>query len=168
MTSISSSMSTHQFLSPRDRLQNELTTQATAGTVKSEDLQALTDALDDIDASLSAERTSAGSGTRPSPDEMTDKVNDLIDGLVDKGKLTDEQAEELKGVFASALPQGGPPSGPPPGGGASGTEETDSSKLLSDFLKLLQESNAQSTGYGANGSSTNQLLDPSLIFSIQA
>jgi hypothetical protein len=167
MTSISSSMSTHQFLSPRDRLQNELTTHATAGTVKSEDVQALTTALDDIDASLSAERTSAGSGARPSPSELTDKVNDLIDGLVDKGKLTDDQAEELKGVFASALPQGGPPPGPPPGGGASG-KETDSSKLLSDSLKLLQESNAQSTGYGANGSSTNQPLDPSLIFSIQA
>jgi hypothetical protein len=161
-------MSTHQFLSPRDRLQNELTTQATAGTVKSEDVQALTAALDDIDASLSSERASGGSGTRPSPGEMTEKVNDLIDGLVDKGKLPDQQAEELKGVFASALPQGGPRPGPPPGGGASGNEETDSSKLLSDFLKLLQESNSQSVSYGASGSTTNQLADPSLIFDIQA
>jgi hypothetical protein len=201
MTSISSAAaSMTQFASPRERLQDTLETQAANGTVKSDDVQALSAALDDIDAAMTQGRGASGAsrGQRPSPTEMTDKINGLIDDQVKSGKLTSDQAEELKGVFADAMPSGGPgggrgpggpggaggppPGGPPPGGGPGGAcgaeQSSDSSSssdssdqladLLADFLKMVQESQSKSQTYGANGTSSNQISSVSLVVNFES
>ena len=81
-----------------------------AGAVASSDTDALAAALTDIDASLQSGRASdhAG-GTRPSPDDLKSKIDDLIKGEVSSGKLTSDQETELQGVFKADLANG--PSG---------------------------------------------------------
>jgi hypothetical protein len=192
MTSISSAASMAQFVSPRERLQDTLETQASNGTVKSADVQALSAALDDIDTAMTQGRSASGAsrGQRPSPTEMTEKINGLIDEQVQSGKLTSDQAEELKGVFAEAMPSGGPggaggpggpggppPGGPPPGGPGGAEQSSDSSgsssgsdelaDLLADFLKMVQESQSKAQTYGANGSSSNQISSVSLVVNFE-
>ena len=129
MSSIGSATASQQSFSPLKMLQTELASEVKAGTINAADQSALSSALDDIDQAMQSSKPSAGS--RPSPDEMKSKIDGLIDDQVSSGKLTSDQAEELKGVFAKGL-QGGPggAGGPPPGGagGASGSkssEETD-------------------------------------------
>lgn len=159
MTSITSS-AMFQRTSPRDMLQNELLSSISSGAIQAGDKEALSAALDSIDATLRSRP--AGGGKPPSPDEMKAKIESLIDDQVDSGKLTTDQAEELKNVFANAMPQGGPggrggpggPSGPGGGGilGASESEDesTDVVDLISDFIKLLQEAKG-TQGYGEQG-----------------
>lgn len=159
--------------SPLQRLQAELSSEVSAGTISSSDQEALNDALESIDASIQSEmRSSAGSGTRPSPDEMKAKIDDLIAQQVASGALTSDQATELQNVFTNAMPQGGAggPGGPgsPPPMGMSDSDSDDSStsstssssssstsdiqKLLEDFIKSLQEKlNSSSSAYGATG-----------------
>jgi hypothetical protein len=102
---------------------------------------------------------------------------------VSQGNLTSAQADELKNVFASTF-QGGPggahgghgahgAGGPPPDGVASSDDSngddddsttsatasttsssTDASQLLQDFLKQLQETQSESSTYGADGNNT--------------
>lgn len=130
MSSIGSATASQQSFSPLKMLQTELASEVKAGTISSSDQSALSSALDDIDQAMQSSKPSAGS--RPSPDEMKSKIDDLIAGEVSSGKLTSEQADELKNVFSSAF-KGGPggAGGPPPGGGAGGaggsksSEETD-------------------------------------------
>ena len=109
MTSIST-VTTNQFVfqSPRDRLQNELTTEIAAGTIAATDLDPLSAALDSIDQTLKSQRTSdrAAGTAPPSPDEMKAKIDDLIAAQVSSGKLTSEQADELKNVFANTFSSG--------------------------------------------------------------
>ena len=193
MTSISSAgFSPQQFTSPRDLLQNELKSEVASGAVKSGDLDALSSALDSIDSSL---RSAAGgdraAGSKPpSPDEMKAKIDDLISGQVDAGTLTSDQADELKSVFANALPQGGPgghggPGGPgaggPPGGGGSAdaggqcsnasnstsdSNNSDLNDLLASFLKTLQEALSKNSNYGSNGATGLSIT--SLVLNYQA
>lgn len=164
MTAISS-FGAAQFNSPLSRLQSELTSQVSAGTISSDDQSALSSALTDIDSALRGQR--AQGGPPPSPDEMQFKINDLIENEVKSGKLTSSQADELKNVFAKAF-QGAPGAGDPAKADGAQTDSLldllkadstsessgdDASQLISEFLKLLQESQASSSSYSANGSS---------------
>ena len=165
MTAISS-LGAGQMSSPLSRLQSELTSQVSAGAISSGDQSALSSALTDIDSALRGQ--GAQGGPPPSPDEMQSKLNSLIENEVKSGKLTSDQAGELKDVFAKAF-QGGPQGagGPPKtdssqadsladllsSDSTSGSSSDDTSKLISDFLKSLQDSQSSSSSYGASGSS---------------
>ncbi|MGY3607847.1 MULTISPECIES: hypothetical protein [unclassified Bradyrhizobium] len=181
MTAISAaSGSTYQ--SPLQRLQDELQSEINSGAISSSDQDALSSALTDIDASMQASRTGdQTSGTRPSPDEMKSKLDDLINQEVSSGKLTSDQATELHGVFKAAFAQGpggshgphGGAGGPPPSDGSTSTDEAGAtsnsvSDILQQFLQSLQESlsasasssynSAGSASTSANGSSFSALL----------
>jgi uncharacterized membrane protein YdfJ with MMPL/SSD domain len=195
MTSISSfNPSQMGHVSPRDRLQSELTSEISAGSINATDQAALSAAIDEIDSSLkSAGETARKSGsTRPSPDEMKSKISDLIAEQVSAGKLTSEQAEELSNIFEQTLaggaggppPGGGPggPGGPGGAGGAGETEDADDSsstsstsststdddimKLLTDFMKALQEKVSQNSGYSSNGQTSS--VSASLIINFES
>ena len=154
MSSISSTFAAQSF-SPLSRLQDELSSEVSSGTISSSDQNALSSALTDIDSQLKSQMQSAGGRQPPSPADMQSKINDLIAGEVTNGKLTSTQADELKKVFANAFQQGPggaggpPPGGPPPGAGGVGSDESgasnaanstssDVSQMLQDFLKLVQ------------------------------
>jgi hypothetical protein len=174
MTSIAAT-GLQQYSSPRDLLQSELSSEISAGTIGATDGSALSSALDDIDAALQSDRASTSStGSQPpSPDDMKKKIDGLIASEVQNGKLTDDQATELQNVFAKTFQNGGPGGGPRgpggpggaggPGGSASNSASSDTSnsssdsttKLLQDFLKLLQDSQG-TTGYNASGDAQGQ------------
>ena len=171
MTSISAA-SGQTCQSPLQKLQDELLSEVKSGAIKSSDQDALASALTDIDSAMQASRASdQASGTRPSPDGLKSKIDDLIAGEVSSGKLTSDQATELRGIFKAAFangpggaggpPPGGGPGGPPPADGASSSDDTSSSTtsiddILKQFLQSLQESlsASSSTSYGASGSSS--------------
>jgi hypothetical protein len=183
MTSISSAgLAPHSFTSPRELLQNELQSEVSSGAVSANDQDALSAALDDIDSTLRSQRPQPGSA-RPSPDEMKSKIDDLIAGEVQNGKLTSDQAEELKNVFAKAFshgpggaggPHGGPggPGGPgAPGGTGDASASSESSdqlnQILSDFLKSIQQSLSKSSTYDASGD-TGSVSISALVMNYQA
>jgi hypothetical protein len=171
MTSISSGAS-YASHSPRDRLLTQLQSAVTAGTVKQTDQTALSSAIDDIGSALKASGPPAQSNA---PTSMKDKVDSLIDQEVKDGKLTDDQATELKQVFADASRAMGPP---PPGGarndgadaGTGGNCDSDASQTVSssttgsdplskliDFLKKLETTLASTSAYNSNGTQTSGL-----------
>ena len=118
MTSISSA--TSQQFSPLSRLQSELTSEVSAGTISRNDKSALSSALTDIDSAMKSGAAS-GDSAPPSPDAMKAKIDGLIDGEVKDGRLTSAQAAELKSVFAQAFSggadgPGGPGDAGDPGG----------------------------------------------------
>ena len=171
MTSISAA-SAQTYQSPLQKLQDELLSEVKSGAIKSSDQDALASALSDIDSTMQASRTSdQASGTRPSPDGLKSKIDDLIAGEVSSGKLTSDQATELQGIFKAAFANGPggaggpPPGGPPPSDDASSSEETSSSSssstsiddILKQFLQSLQESlsASSSTSYGATGTTSS-------------
>jgi hypothetical protein len=143
-------------------LQNELLSEVSSGKISAEDQDALSAALDTIDAAMQGSRPSIGGGKPPSPEEMKARIDGLIQEQVDSGALTSEQAEELKGVFANAMPPRGPggPGGPGGAGmveGIGDVSDTDSSDgttdvadLIADFVNLLQEAKG-SKSYGDGG-----------------
>jgi hypothetical protein len=90
-------------------LQNELLSEVSSGKINSADQDALSAALDTIDAAMQADRPAVGGGKPPSPEEMKAKIDGLIQGQVDSGALTSEQADELKSVFGNAMPPAGDP-----------------------------------------------------------
>jgi hypothetical protein len=97
MTSISAA-SINTYQSPLQKLQDELLSEVNSGAISSSDKDALSAALTDIDSAMQASRASdQASGTRPSPDELKSKIDDLIAGEVSSGKLTSDQATELQG-----------------------------------------------------------------------
>jgi hypothetical protein len=162
MTSISST-SLHQ--SPLARLQSTLRSDISTGNIQSSDQSALEAALTGIDETLSSGRSSETSGGKPpSPDEMKEKIADLIQQQVDAGTLTDDQGDELAKVFDETFTKGtqgagGPPPGPPPEELSSDAAEdsSSSSTSIADILKELQAALAESnqTSYGASGTSTS-------------
>jgi hypothetical protein len=172
MTSIAAT-GLQQYSSPRDLLQSELSSEISAGTISATDGSALSSALDDIDAALQSDRASTSStGSQPpSPDDIKKKIDGLIASEVQNGKLTDDQATELQNVFAKTFQNGGPGGGPGggpdgtggPGGSASNSSSSDTSnsssdsttKLLQDFLKLLQDSQG-TTSYSPSGDAQGQ------------
>lgn len=169
MTSISS---TSAYQSPLTRLQMTLQSEISTGSIQSTDEDVLTSALQSIDESLESERSGSTSGSRPpSPDEMNEKIANLIQDQVEAGTLTEEQATELASVFDEAFTKsaGGPQGagGPPPGGAGgpppakpegdelSATSDSDSGTSIADILKQLQEAISESnqTSYSSSGSS---------------
>jgi hypothetical protein len=120
MTSISAaSAQTHQ--SPLQKLQDELLSEVKSGAIKSSDQDALASALTDIDSALQSSRASdQASGTRPTPDGLKSKIDDLIAGEVSSGKLTSDQATGLQGIFKTAFATSY---------GATGTSSSSSSSL---------------------------------------
>ena len=193
MTSIAPT-GTAGYPSPLDRLQAELQSEVASGSISSTDQSALSTALDDIDQSLQADRTNGGQASGPpSPDQIKSKIDDLINGEVQKGTLTSAQATELQTVFANTFAKGGP-------GGAGGhhghhhhgggaTDNSSSSSaadtllsavnssssngassagdntdsLIQTFLQSLQNSQQQGAGYGANGDSTGSSFNALVI-----
>ena len=176
MTSISAA-SAQSYQSPLQKLQNELLSEVNSGVISSSDKDVLSAALTDIDSAMQSSRASdQASGTRPSPEEMKSKIDDLISSQVSSGKLTSEQATELQGVFKAAFANGPggaggpggpggaggpPPGGPPPAEGASSSDDSASSAtslddILKQFLQTLQESlsASSSTSYSVTGSSS--------------
>jgi hypothetical protein len=178
MTSISAA-SAQSYQSPLQKLQDELLSEVSSGVISSSDKDALSSALTDIDSAMQSSRASdQASGTRPSPEDMKSKIDDLINGEVSSGKLTSDQATELQNVFKAAFANGpggagpggpGGPGGPPPGGhggpppsnSASSSDDSSSSTnsvddILKQFLQSLQEqlSASVSTSYSATGSSS--------------
>lgn len=176
--SISSVSSSTTYQSPLQKLEAELQTEVSNGTISSSDQSALSSALTDIDSAIKASQSSDSSGgTKLSPTDMQSKINDLIANEVSSGKLTSAQASELKGVFHATFAQGA--GGPPPGDNtgsssattdassltssttsSSDTSSTDTSNniaaLLQQFLQALQSSlsSSSSTSYNASGTST--------------
>jgi len=169
MTSISAASSS-LYQSPLQKLQQELQAELTSGKISSDDQDALSSALDSIDQSMQADRGSASGGTRPSPDDMKSKIDDLIGAQVSSGKLTSDQADELKGIFEAAFaagpggakgaggpPPGGGPGGPPPSDSTDDSDDTDSATDINDimqqFLDSLKQSLEASTSssYSASG-----------------
>lgn len=183
MTSISSAgVAPHAFTSPRESLQNELLSEVSSGAISADDQDALSAALDDIDSTLRSQRPEAGRA-RPSPSEMKSKIDDLIATEVENGKLTSDQAEEMKNVFAKAFSQGpggagGPHGGPGgPGGSCAPSGSGDASassnssdqlnQLLSDFLKSVQQSLSKNSTYEAS-SDTGSVSITALVMNYQA
>lgn len=231
MTSAISSSVSSRYQSPLARLQSELASQVSLGTIGAGDQPALGSALTDIDSTLKSQAPSRGA-----PGDVKSKIDDLIAGAVKDGKLTSAQVDELKGIFASTFqgaPQGaggsgggghggpggpGGAGGPPPGGGGaagasgsgsssdstdpadlngdgtvtaaeqaeydathpaeattpnnagsssssttSSTSGSDTSQLLADFLKSLQESQGGSSGYSASGSNVASQIESRLF-----
>jgi hypothetical protein len=176
MTSISAA-SVNTYQSPLQKLQDELLSEVNSGAISSSDKDALSAVLTDIDSAMQASRASdQTSGTRPSPDQLKSKIDNLIAGEVSSGQLTSDQATELQGIFKAAFANGPggaggpggpggaggpPPGGPPPADGASASDDSSSSTnsiddILKQFLQSLQESlsASSSTTYGVNGSSS--------------
>jgi hypothetical protein len=163
-------------------LQNELQSEVSSGAISTDDQNALSTALDDIDATLRSQRPEPGSA-RPSRSEVKSKIDDLIGSEVQNGKLTSDQAEELKNVFAKAFshggdgaggPQGAPggPGGPPAPGGASDASASSNSsdqlnQILSDFLKSVQQSLSKNSTYDASGD-TGSVSISALVMNYQA
>src|SRR5712672_4866585 len=106
MTSISA-ISSSNYQSPLQKLQDELQAEISSGTIGSSDQDALSSALTDIDSSLQSSRASdSAGGTRPSPGDLKSKIDDLIACERSSGKLTSDQATELQGVFKAAFASG--------------------------------------------------------------
>ncbi|MDO6413443.1 hypothetical protein Q4F19_03520 [Sphingomonas sp. BIUV-7] len=169
MTSISGSMSAASMMSPSDRMKLALQSAVSAGTVKSTDQSALSGALDDIDAAM---KSSGPPSAGVTPGGMKTKMDSLIDNEVADGKLTDDQATELKQVFANAAgsmkgahgPHGPPPPSPddsdddPTTTATTSTGSTDSTKSAIEqmiaFLQKLEDSMTSTSPYTSSGSST--------------
>jgi hypothetical protein len=176
MTSISAASSS-AYLSPLQKLQDELQAELKSGAISSGDQGALSSALTDINSSLQTSPASdQAGGSKPSADGLKSKIDNLIAGEVSSGKLTSDQATELQGVFKAAFaggaggpggaggahgPHGGH-GGPPPADSSSSADGTDSSSgatsandILKQFLQSLQDSAAASSpsSYSATGSS---------------
>lgn len=142
MTSISSMT---QRPDPRAQMDARIAAAASAGAISSDDQNALSSTLDTIDTSLASDRTNGGK-----PGDMKDRINGLIDGQVESGALTDDQAEELKSFFAQGPDggQGGPggprgASGPPPGPPPSSSDDSDDDTSSADPTTQISEAAAR-------------------------
>ncbi len=168
MTSISAiSTHHHHHASPSQRLQDELQSEVSSGTISATDQSALSAAINDISSSLQ----SNGSGDQSSASGsggIKSKIDDLIKQEVSSGKLSDQQATELQGIFKTAFSHGpgGPDSagGPPPSDGSSQVDGTDNSAvdMLQQFLQALKSSLTDSTYSGTGSSGSSNPADPSL------
>ena len=164
MTSISAlSTHHHQHASPLQRLQDELQSDVSSGTISSADQSALSSALNDIDSSLQSDGTSDQSGGS-GPGGIKSKIDDLIQQEVSSGKLTAQQATELQDIFKSAFSHDpGGAGGPPPAGGtdnsSTGNSTTD---VLEKFLDQLKASLTDSTYSGTGSNGTTNPADPTL------
>ena len=170
MTSISATSSS-SYLSPLQKLQDELQSEVNSGAVGLSDQSALSAALTDISSSLhSSQAGDSAGGSNSSPGDLKSRIDNLIAGEVSSGRLTSDQATELQGVFKAAFANGA--DGGPSGAGAAphghhrghgGAPPTDGSSsaggtgsvidILQQFLQSLQNSrsSSSSTPYSATG-----------------
>src|SRR5262249_44918949 len=144
-------------------------------------------------SALKSERESdrASGAQRPTHEQMQSKINDLIANEVQNGKLTSDQADELKNVFAKAFSHGGDGAGGPggpggpggaggqggqggscaPGGAGDASASSSSSdqlnQVLSDFLKSVQQSLSQNPTYDSSGD-TGSVSIAALVVNYQA
>lgn len=174
--------------SPLQRLLTTISSQATAGSISTADATALSEAATDIDSTLSAGRSaSANRAERLSPEDMKSRVDSLVDGEVEKGTLTSEQASTLKTLLAQNAPQGesgraggaggpgGPPPGPPPSGTSGGSSQaeattstsSDVGDLLQSFIEQLRGIASEAGGY-TTGSATSGSRFSALLIDFQA
>ena len=106
MTSISAASSS-AYLSPLQKLQDELQAEVNSGAISSSDQSALSSALNDINSSLqSGGASNQAGGSSSSPGDLKSKIDGLIANEVSSGKLTSDQATELQGVFKTAFADG--------------------------------------------------------------
>jgi hypothetical protein len=98
----------------------QIASAVSAGTISAADQNALSSALDSIDSSLSSDQAS---GQKPTGG-MKGRIDGLIDQQVKDGKLTDDQAKELKSFFA----QGPHGQHRPDGTGGTVSSSTDSAQ----------------------------------------
>ena len=113
MTSISAASSS--TLSPLQKLQDQLQAEVNSGAISSSDQSALSSALTDITSTLqNGTAADQAGGSSAAPGDLKSKIDGLIANEVSSGKLTSDQATELKGVFQAAFANG------PSGAGGSG------------------------------------------------
>src|ERR1700761_5248211 len=113
MSSISAT-SNSNYLTPQQQLQAELQQEIDSGTIGSSDQGALSSALNDISSSLQSDTAGGPAAAgNTSPGDIQSKINGLIANEVSSGKLTQQQATELQGVFQNAF------AGPDATGGSS-------------------------------------------------
>jgi hypothetical protein len=161
--------------SPREFLQRELVSQISGGAIPANDRKALSGALDEIDAAFSKEFSSKASSP-PDSAEIDAKIDGLITAQVKAGKLTSDQADELKQFLSGPADDGPdePDSSEEPNGweesadteGASGA--VDPSKTMVEFLRELQSSQDNLPRYGSNGQHKMQTADFSLLLDYRA
>lgn len=160
---------------PEARTAFSLANKIETGEISSTDGAALASSLEAIHGELRADRQERRAqgpdgGGKPSREELTAKIDDLISSQVESGALTEEQGEQLSELFQETLAKGrgrkgeggqggsGGPGGPGgPGGGAK-------SDALVQFLQQLQQDNA--TEYGQDGTTTSS--SQSLLFNYTA
>lgn len=161
MSSIGAAGALPQSLSPLSRLQSELASEVSSGAISASDQSALGSALSDIDSAL---KSQASSGAARSPDGIKSKIDALIAGEVQDGKLTAAQADELKTVFAKTF-QGGPAAGGAPkahgggGGGEASKSSTDPADTNGDGVVTAAEQAAYDAAHPTDASATT---DPSV------
>lgn len=110
MSSISAT-SNSNYLTPQQLLQAELQQEISSGAISSSDQSALSSALNDINSSLQGGSSPAATGNASSagdtsPADIQSKITSLIANEVSSGKLTQQQATELQGVFQNAFAGG--------------------------------------------------------------
>ena len=160
------------------QMQGQLQKAVNNGSVKAGDQDALSAALTDISSQLQA--NAAGSTGTPAPGGVKSAIDGIIASDVSSGKLTSDQADELKSTFAQAAQKmhghGGHHHGHGGGGDVSGTDPdsddgtdidpitglpTTSSSPTSfvDFLQQLETSLTSAvdgvTGTSATGSTAS-------------
>jgi hypothetical protein len=178
MSSISAlSSGQYAYSSPLQRLEAELQSEASAGTISSSDQSALSSALTSINDSLTSGQSSS-SDSQPSgfnggngdvgPGNIKSKISSLIQAQVSSGALTSSQGTELQNLFSttfdngpgdqggSAGSNGGPPPslplGPYPSG--SGSSASSLSGLGSAIDQLLNGSPPSTSTDASSGNSS--------------
>ena len=96
---------TPNFSGFENRLQSRITSAAASGQLSQADGTAIGSALGDIASQLQTSRSQAGAANT-GPAQFRKKLDNLINGEVASGKLTDEQATELKSMLQPG--KGGP------------------------------------------------------------
>jgi hypothetical protein len=162
MTSIScSTAATNPYES---RLLNRISSATTSGQLSQADGKAIGSALGDIASQLQSSATSSGtSGINPG--QLRKQVGSLIQGEVSSGKLTQAQADELKGLLqpgqgAPGGPQG--PGGAHHGGGAHHAHHHDGDG--DDASASATDSQTASSSSATGGDNTASSSDPLSIF----
>lgn len=143
---------------PQQSIKGQLDEQVAAGEITSEDEDAMLSALEAIKEDMAPDSPPAPGSKPPSQEEMQAKLEGLLSEQVEAGTLTQDQADELAGLFESG--DVGPPP-PPPGDGpeASGETDSDSEDLIAKLLEELQ----QQTGYSDTGDSTSTAASSLLV-----
>jgi hypothetical protein len=148
------------MMSPREMMQTQLSSAVSAGKINSTDKAALSSALTDIDSAMRSSGPPAGG---VSADAMKSKVNGLIDQQVKTGKLTSDQADQLKGLFQDFADKmsaaGGPPGMGGMQGGSLGGTDDQTQTLLDSLFGNARNDDADDKSSTGKSADINNLLD---------